>query len=158
MAAGVDSARKLLALAAALVAALAWSSTAAQSKTEFKDYLLGPATVVVRVEPDGSLAVRETIEFVFVGTFTGAYRDVPIRKGESIDRISVTDMAPAEPTQTYRPGASAKLGSSGAPSTFGVTRLSASSGTSSPTRSGRSRSATGSADSPWPTTTSWTWT
>ena len=35
----------------------------------------------------------------------------------------MTDTAPAEPTQTYRPGASAKLGSSGAPSTFGVARL-----------------------------------
>ena len=56
VAAGVDSARKLLALAAALVAALAWSSTAAQSKTEFKDYLLGPATPRLGAECRAGLA------------------------------------------------------------------------------------------------------
>ena len=120
MAAEVASARRLGVLLAVAVAALAWTTTA---PAEFRDYLLGPAQVDVQVEPDGSLDVREAIEFSFLGTFTGAYRDIPIRKGESIDRIAVSDTGPAEGTTKYRPGASAKLGSSGAPDTFGVARL-----------------------------------
>ena len=118
------SARRSIALAAALVAALAaglaWSGSAAG---EYKDYLLGPAQIAVQVEPDGSLDVRETIGFSFIGHFTGAYRDIPLRKGESIDRIAVSDTAPAEPVTVYKPGASAELGSSGDPGTFGVARL-----------------------------------
>jgi uncharacterized membrane protein len=120
VAAEVASARRLL---AAVVAAAIALAAATAARAEFRDYLLGPADVVVQIEPDGSLSVRESIEFSFLGTFTGAYRDIPIRKGESIDRISVSDTGPAEGITNYRPGASAKLGSSGAPDTFGVARL-----------------------------------
>lgn len=120
MAAEVASARRLLAAGAVAAVALV-AATAARG--EFRDYLLGPAEVVVQINSDGSLSVRESIEFSFLGTFTGAYRDIPIRKGESIDRISVSDTGPAEGITNYRPGASAQLGSSGAPDTFGVARL-----------------------------------
>jgi len=80
-----------------------------------KYFTLPNAAVHVRIEPDGSLAVREDITFAFFGPFSGAYRDIPLRKGESIDRIRVF-----EDGHAYTPGASAKLGSSGAPATFGT--------------------------------------
>jgi hypothetical protein len=118
--AGRGTGKWALFLAVALVAALGRAGTAS---AEFRDYLLGPAQITVDVQSDGSLLVRESIEFSFLGTFTGAYRDIPLRRGESIDRISVSDTGPALPTTIYRPGASAKLGSSGAPGTFGVARL-----------------------------------
>ena len=85
-----------------------------------KGYVLPRADITVTVAPDSSLLVEEKILFAFSGDFSGAYRDVPLRPGETIDRISVTE----ESRQVrYRPGASAELGSSGAPDTFGVTRL-----------------------------------
>ena len=45
----------------------------------------------MRVEPDGSLDVAEQITFAYAGEFEGAYRDVPTRSGESIDRVSVAE-------------------------------------------------------------------
>ena len=155
VAAGVASARRLV-LAAALVATLSWTATAT---AEYKDYLLGPAQIAVQVDPDGSLDVRETIGFSFIGHFTGAYRDIPLRKGESIDRIAVSDTAPAEPVTVYKPGGSAELGSSGDPGTFGVARLKDRARIVwhfDSNRCGRSRSPTASAAWRPPTTTSWT--
>ena len=64
----------------------------------------------VAVEPDGSLSVEEHITFAFDGVFTGAYRDIPLREGESIQDVFV-----AEGDARYSPGASAELGSSGSP-------------------------------------------
>src|SRR5262249_57519184 len=99
-------------LALAVVASLTWAGSAS---SEYKDYLLGPGQIAVQVEPDGSLDVRETIGFNFIGHFTGAYRDIPLRKGESIDRVAVSDTAPAEPVRIYKPGASAQLPTSADP-------------------------------------------
>ena len=73
-----------------------------------KFFQLQQADVVARVEPDGALRVRERILFGFVGSFTGAYRDIPLRPGESIDGVFVS-----EGPERYRPGASAELGSFG---------------------------------------------
>jgi uncharacterized membrane protein len=105
--------RRLL-LVALLGLALLPSGAAAKS------YVLPRADVTVTVAPDSSLLVEETILFAFSGDFTGAYRDIPLRPGESIDRISVGEESRQQP---YRRGASAELGSSGAPGTFGVARL-----------------------------------
>ena len=66
---------------------------------------------------DGGLIVDENITYSFDGAFTGAYREIPLRTGETIDQIGVSEGEIA-----YRPGASAELGSSGAPGTFGVAR------------------------------------
>jgi uncharacterized membrane protein len=74
--------------------------------------------VRVAVQPDGSLAVDEAISFVFDGDFTGAYRDIPLRDGERISDVSVSENG-----VRYAPGASAELGSSGAPNTFGTTTI-----------------------------------
>ena len=72
----------------------------------------------MQVQDDGSLAITETISFAFDGSFSGAYRDVPLREGERI-----TDVSVSENGLRYAPGASAELGSQGAPNTFGTTPI-----------------------------------
>ncbi len=49
--------------------------------------------------------------------FSGAFREIPLRTGESIDDVSVS-----EGGRLYAPGASAELGSRGTPGTYGVAR------------------------------------
>ena len=99
--------------ALALCLALALSPAAAA-----KSYTLQGAEVEVTLLPDGSLRVQEQITFQFSGDFTGAYRDVAVREGQE-----VTEIAVSEGGTDYRPGASAELGSSGSPGTFGTERL-----------------------------------
>ena len=57
------------------------------------------------IQPDGSLLVREQIAFDFEGPFSGAYRDIPLRKGESIDHVLVSENG-----RPYSPGGNTKLG------------------------------------------------
>jgi hypothetical protein len=83
-----------------------------------KSFSLPQANVRVAVQPDGSLSVEEDITFAFDGPFSGAYRDIPLRQGEAIQDVFV-----AEGGSRYAPGASAELGSTGAPGTFGTTRI-----------------------------------
>ena len=59
--------------------------------------------------------MREQITFDFSGDFSGAYRDIPLREGESIDDVGVS-----EGSDDYIPGASTELGSFGVPSSYGV--------------------------------------
>ena len=99
--------------ALALCLALALAPAAAG-----KSYTLQSAEVEVTLLPDGSLRVHEQIQFQFSGDFTGAYRDVALGEGQE-----VTEIAVSEGGLDYRPGASAELGSSGAPGTFGTERL-----------------------------------
>ena len=42
--------------------------------------------MTVFVEDDGALESRERITFAFDGDFSGAFRDIPLRDGESITR------------------------------------------------------------------------
>jgi uncharacterized membrane protein len=95
--------RKALLLAGVLVA-LALPGAAAA-------YSLPAANIAVRVAPDGSLLVDENI--TIAGAYHGAYRDIPLRKGESIDRISVSEQG-----ERYTRGGSTKLGSIDTPHTF----------------------------------------
>ena len=81
-----------------------------------KSFSLPAADVVVQVGTDGSLIVDEVIAFAFDGDFSGAYREIPLRDGETLDQVAVSE----EDVQ-YRPGASAELGSTGEPGTFGTT-------------------------------------
>ena len=99
--------------AALLVLGLALVGTAAA-----KSFSLPQASVVVTVQPDGSLAVEEHITFASDGSFSGAYRDIPLRQGEVI-----RDAYVAENGQRYAPGASTELGSSGPPGTFGTAAI-----------------------------------
>jgi hypothetical protein len=69
----------------------------------------------VFVESDGTVSVSERITFAFDGSFSGAYRDIPLRAGERITFVSVS-----EAEMPYRPGGCAELGCSSPPGTFGV--------------------------------------
>ncbi|HYK07172.1 MAG TPA: DUF2207 domain-containing protein, partial [Gaiellaceae bacterium] len=99
-------------LAAALLAALALAGNA-----NAKSFALPRADVVVQVARDGGLVVAENITFAFDGDFSGGYRDIPLRDGESIDQISVS-----EGDVGYRPGGCTELGCSSPPGTYGVER------------------------------------
>jgi uncharacterized membrane protein len=74
--------------------------------------------VVVQVARDGGLAVSENITFAYVGPFSGAYRDIPLREGETLDGVAVS-----EGDRPYRPGACTELGCAGEEGTYGVERL-----------------------------------
>lgn len=67
------------------------------------------------VGDDGALTVTETITFAFDGSFRGAYRDIPVRSGEFVTSVSVS-----EGGERYEPGASTVLGSTDTPGTYGV--------------------------------------
>ena len=81
-------------------------------------YSLPAADVEVVVQGDGSLRVTEQITYDFSGSFSGGYREIPLRPGESIDEIAVSEGGLA-----YAPGAPTALGSAGDPGTFGVEDL-----------------------------------
>lgn len=59
--------------------------------------------------------MTERLSFNFSGTFQGAYRDIPLQRGEAI-----TDVVVSENGVDYRPGAPTALGSTGDPSSYGV--------------------------------------
>lgn len=93
------------ALAGALflvVVALGWP-TAGWTKS----YAIEGIDVEATVRPDGSLAVVEEITYVFNGSFTYAFRDVPLKPGETLREVSVRDGR-----REYR------LGGGSAPGTF----------------------------------------
>jgi uncharacterized membrane protein len=100
---------------AAVVACLAALALAPGAAA--KEFTLPAADVQVQVERDGGIAVTERIAFRFDGDFEGAFREIPLRPGESLDRVSV-----AEGGDEYVPGASAELGSFGVPGTYGTAR------------------------------------
>ena len=74
--------------------------------------------MTVLVESSGALEVGERITFAYDGSFSGAYRDIPLRDGESI-----TDVQVIENRSSYTPGGCTELGCSSPPGTFGVTNL-----------------------------------
>jgi hypothetical protein len=102
--------------AAAVCAVACLSALLGASDAAAKFFTLPAADVEVQIRPDGSLGVTEHITFLFSGPFEGAFREVPLREGERIDAMGVS-----EGDQRYAPGASAELGSTGAPGTFGTT-------------------------------------
>ena len=63
--------------------------------------------------------MQERITFDYSGDFSGAYRDIPLRSGESIGQIGVS-----EGDDEYIPGANTELGSFGVPGSFGVEQTS----------------------------------
>src|SRR5450759_5848558 len=76
--------KRLLGLLVGLLVAVCVPAPAAAT-------VLHDAVVKAVVAPDGSLYVSEQIAMSDV--FHGAYRDIPLRKGESIDRIAVYEQA-----------------------------------------------------------------
>ena len=106
--------RRLLVVGGVLAALLALAVPPAVAK----DYHIAGARVEVEIASDGTLFVTEHISFDFNGSFSGAYRDIPVRSGES-----VLDVIVAEGSTVFTPGASTELGSSGAPNSYGVEDL-----------------------------------
>ena len=64
-----------------------WRSRVAQAQT----YELVSSDVQATVRPDGSVAVDEAITVAFSGSFTYGFREIPLRSGERIDEIGVTE-------------------------------------------------------------------
>jgi uncharacterized membrane protein YgcG len=83
-----------------------------------KDFDITDATTRIELRDDASLRIRETLEFHYHGdTFSGAYRDIPLRAGAEVTGITVFDG-----DQRYEPGANTALGSFDKPGSFGVTK------------------------------------
>ena len=80
-----------------------------------KSFWMTAADVDVVVNDDGSLAVTERLTYDFDGDFSGAYRDIPLRPGEAITGVTVSDES-----VTYEPGGCTELGCSSPPGTYGV--------------------------------------
>ena len=91
---------------------------AAPAEAQDKVFELPRAVVVADVQSDGSVVVTEKITYDFTGSFEGGYREIPLKDGMSVDDVSVS-----EDGKEYAPGASAELGSSGAPGTYGTADL-----------------------------------
>jgi uncharacterized membrane protein len=91
---------------------------AAPAEAQEKSFDLPRAEVVADVQPDGSVLVTEDITYLFSGSFEGGYRQIPLKDG-----MSVSDVSVSEGGKEYAPGASAELGSSGAPGTYGTANL-----------------------------------
>ncbi len=70
------------------------------------------------LDSDGSLSVTERITFEFDGAFTGAYREIPLRAGEELVDVTVS-----EGGDVFDPGGCTDLGCSSPPGTFGVRDL-----------------------------------
>lgn len=80
-----------------------------------KSYHIAEADVTIVVEPDGSLLVTERLTFDFDGSFSGAYRDIPLSGDETFELVSVGDEL-----VTYDSGGCAWLGCSSPPGTYGL--------------------------------------
>ncbi|MEX1357540.1 MAG: DUF2207 domain-containing protein, partial [Gaiellaceae bacterium] len=82
-----------------------------------KSFALPEAEVSVFVEGDGAVSVTERITYEFDGDFSGAYRDIPLRAGEAVTHVAVS-----EGSTGYRPGGCTELGCTSPAGTFGIER------------------------------------
>src|SRR5215210_4506275 len=108
----------LPAIVALIFAVLLAGPFTAPAEAQDKSFSLPRADVVADVQPDGSVLVTEDITYLFSGSFEGGYREIPLKDG-----MSVSDVSVSEGGREYAPGASAELGSSGAPGTYGTADL-----------------------------------
>jgi len=83
-----------------------------------KSYTIDSADSEIVVNGDASLSVTERITYDFSGSFSGAYRDIPLREGESISTVTVSDF-----TGSYQLGGCVDLGCSSPAGTYGVTSI-----------------------------------
>ncbi|MBK5269290.1 MAG: DUF2207 domain-containing protein, partial [Acidimicrobiia bacterium] len=104
--------RSFLAVGGLLVLA-ALFAPAAQAQS--KSFRFPDVNVAVELTDDGTVVVTENLTFSFSGSFEGAYRDIPVRRGETISAVTVSEFG-----AQYQPGGSTELGSTDTPGTFGV--------------------------------------
>ncbi len=100
-----------IALLAALVVALVAAAPAAARSADITD-----ADVALRLAPDGSLLVTESLTFNYDGHFEGSYRDIVLLHGARISDVSVS-----QDGERFRPGGNTALGSFDRPGVFGTT-------------------------------------
>lgn len=65
--------------------------------SEGRSYGLSSADVTYQLRPDGSADVVERITFDFAGSFRGAFRDIPLRAGDTVDEVVVCDAVGGSP-------------------------------------------------------------
>jgi hypothetical protein len=104
--------RRFAVVVAGLAVALALAGTA-----EARSYSLIQSNVRVQVEESGNVRIEEEITVSFSGAFTFGYRDIPLREGETIRGIGVSEAGRA-----YRPGAATELEPGGPPGRYGTER------------------------------------
>lgn len=105
---------------AAFVAAAAFVQSCQRAPSgDPKAYDVQHADVTVDVQPDASLLVTERLTFEYSGSFSGAYRDIPLQQGVEMSDITLADRVEG----TYRPGGSTMLGSSDDPGKVGTEDL-----------------------------------
>ena len=76
-------------IAVAIVLSLVLLSTVNVIWAEDRDYSIVDAFIDLTVNPDGLLHVDESYTYSFDGEFNGVYRDIPLKKGESVDNLNV---------------------------------------------------------------------
>ncbi|MCB1247105.1 MAG: DUF2207 domain-containing protein, partial [Acidimicrobiia bacterium] len=91
-----------------------WLGVIGADTASAKSFWIDHADVDVTVRDDGALIVTENITFDFSGSFSGAYRDIPIRPGETISDIVVSDAG-----GPYRLGGCTDLGCFSPAGTYG---------------------------------------
>ncbi|MFV2000017.1 MAG: DUF2207 domain-containing protein, partial [Acidimicrobiia bacterium] len=107
--------RRTLARVLATIVALSGIAVPAAAMAQAKSFWIAEADVEAVVNDDGALDVTERITFDFSGSFTGAYRDIPLRPGESLGAIVVSDSS-----GPYTPGGCIELGCFSPAGTYGV--------------------------------------
>jgi uncharacterized membrane protein len=80
-----------------------------------KSFDIVGANITIQVEEAGSLLITERLTYSFDGSFSGAYRDIPILADETFEFVSVGDEL-----VTYESGGCAWLGCSSPPGTYGL--------------------------------------
>jgi uncharacterized membrane protein len=83
-----------------------------------KSYSIESADVDIVVNDDTTLSVTERLTYNFSGVFSGAYRDIPLRAGESISNITVTDSS-----GSYELGGCVLLGCASPTGLYGVEEI-----------------------------------
>jgi uncharacterized membrane protein len=106
--------RGALAALAAVAATLALAEPALARSADVVD-----ANVALRLGQNGDLLVAEQLTFDYQGHFEGSYRDIPLRHGETI-----TDVQVSEGDRRYDPGGNTILGSFDLPGRFGAEQTS----------------------------------
>ncbi|MFH1754315.1 MAG: DUF2207 domain-containing protein [Candidatus Latescibacterota bacterium] len=56
-----------------------------------KSYSVPDILVQVKARPDGAMLVEEQITYHFNGSFSFAYRDIPLKRGESVSDVAVSE-------------------------------------------------------------------
>ena len=78
-------------------------SFSAQAEAQSKSFWFPDVDVSIELASDGTVVVTENLTFSFSGSFEGAYRDIPVRGGETVTQVTVSEQGAA-----YLPGASTR--------------------------------------------------